>query len=94
MEAIVSEAAHRGEKYIPRMDEFLQIRRSTVAVRVALAISQVDIELPDDVRNHPTLLHMELAINDACLAANVLVFSSCRLSNLLIHPTSLGSVLI
>ncbi|KAH9173525.1 terpenoid synthase [Lactarius sanguifluus] len=57
-QAVVQEAADRGHKYVRSVQEYLEVRRDTIGGRPAFSMIELDLNLPDEVVEHPAIEDM------------------------------------
>ncbi|KAJ6612129.1 isoprenoid synthase domain-containing protein [Mycena sp. CBHHK59/15] len=74
-QASVSQSAHRIDRNIPTVDEFVKLRRNSSGLKIVFAFIDygMDLDIPDDVHNHPSMtsvIHAAIDIvawnNDLC----------------------------
>ena len=91
VEAVAHEANYRINGVILDLDSHVALRRENSAVRfcLELACGALDVDLPDQVVEHPTFMRMHLAAVDMVSWANVSTVSlrvlryPCLISTLL-----------
>jgi len=71
LHAIVAEARDREEAHCRRIDDYLNLRRHTVAAKPAFAIYEMGMNLPDEVFNHPVIAELGDCITELMLIENV-----------------------
>lgn len=65
------QAEDRGTAYIRDIASYLEVRRQTIGARPSFNILEMDMDLPDEVIEHPTIKEMELLAIDLTIIANV-----------------------
>ena len=93
-QAIMQQAADRGDGNVPDLEEYITLRRDTSGCKTGFAFIEyaANIDLPAHVIEHPTLVGLSNATNDLVSWANV-SRSSLRLIRVLSmhrpdHPIS------
>ena len=71
VDAVVQEAADRQNKYIRTVDEYFTMRRDTSAVKPCFALLELDLNLTQEVIDHPVIKEMETLGTDMVTLANV-----------------------
>jgi len=71
MQSVVQEAKDRGQKYIRTIDEYLEVRRDTVAAKPSFAILETGLNLPDEVVRHPVIEKLSTLAVEMILLDNV-----------------------
>lgn len=70
-QSMVQQAADRSHAHIRDIDSYLQVRRETVATKPAFALFELDMDLPDEVVNHPVIQDLSVWAADMHSLANV-----------------------
>ncbi|OJA11858.1 hypothetical protein AZE42_03256 [Rhizopogon vesiculosus] len=70
LRAVVVEAQDRDEAHCRTIDDYLKLRRDTVAAKPAFAIYEMGMNLPDEVLNHPVIAELAECITDLMLIDN------------------------
>ncbi|KZS86919.1 terpenoid synthase [Sistotremastrum niveocremeum HHB9708] len=70
VDAVVIEAADRDSNHLRNMDDYLNLRRSTIGVMPCFDILQMGMDLPDDVVNHPKIVLLVDLATDMLILAN------------------------
>ena len=72
-QAIMQQAADRGSQNIPELEEYILLRRDTSGCKTGFAFIEyaANIDLPDDVIEHPIIKALSDATNDLVSWANV-----------------------
>ena len=71
MQSVVQEAKDRGQKHIRTIDEYLEVRRDTVAAKPSFAILETGLNLPDEVVRHPVIEKLSSLAVEMILLDNV-----------------------
>ncbi|KAH7334146.1 isoprenoid synthase domain-containing protein [Rhizoctonia solani] len=71
-EACFQQKVHRSTDNIPTIQEYIQLRRDTSAMKIAFAVLEytLGLDLPDEVANHPVVVELAIAGNDILTWAN------------------------
>ncbi|QRW22636.1 hypothetical protein RhiXN_07672 [Rhizoctonia solani] len=71
-QACFQQKVNRSTDTIPTMEEYIQLRRDTSAMKIGFAILEytLDLDLPDQVADHPLVTELALAGNDILTWAN------------------------
>lgn len=74
-QAIMQQADDRGSRNIPELEEYILLRRDTSGCKTGFAFIEyaANIDLPDDVIEHPIIKALSDATNDLVSWANVSV---------------------
>ena len=73
MYAVVQQAEDRRQNHIRTLDSYLDVRRDTIGAKPSFAILELEMDLPDDVFNHPTLENLRTWVIDMLCIGNVCV---------------------
>ena len=73
MNAVVQQAEDRSQKNIRTLDSYLEVRRDTIGAKPSFAILELEMDLPDDVFNHPILEKLRVLVIDMLCIGNVRV---------------------
>ncbi|EPQ53471.1 terpenoid synthase [Gloeophyllum trabeum ATCC 11539] len=70
--SMVQQAKDRGRRYRDRrsIDSYLSVRRGTIAAKLAFAILEADLDLPNKVKEHPLIVELELCCMDMLILSN------------------------
>ena len=71
MRAVVVEARDREEAHCRRIDDYLKLRRDTIAAKPAFAIYEMGMNLADEVFDHPVIAELAECIIELILIDNV-----------------------
>ena len=71
MNAVVQQAEDRSQKNIRTLDSYLEVRRDTIGAKPSFAILELEMDLPDDVFNHPILEKLRVLVIDMLCIGNV-----------------------
>ncbi|CAE6435561.1 unnamed protein product [Rhizoctonia solani] len=71
-QACFQQKVYRSTDTIPTIEEYIQLRRDTSAMKIGFAILEytLDLDLPDEVADHPLVTELALAGNDILTWAN------------------------
>ncbi|KAG2151560.1 isoprenoid synthase domain-containing protein [Suillus bovinus] len=58
LRAVVVEALDRDEAHCRTISDYIKLRRDTCATKPAIAIYEVEMDLPDEVFNHPVIVEL------------------------------------
>ena len=72
-QAIMQQADDRGHRNIPDLEEYILLRRDTSGCKTGFAFIEyaANIDLPDEVAEHPVIVGLSNATNDLVSWANV-----------------------
>ncbi|KAI0290408.1 terpenoid synthase [Multifurca ochricompacta] len=70
MQAVVQQAADRTNKHIPTIEEYFEIRREDVGTKPCFAILELEMDLPDEAVNHPTIQELSVLATDMIFLVN------------------------
>jgi len=70
MYAVVQQAEDRTQNHIRTLDSYLDVRRDTIGAKPSFAILELEMDLPDDVFNHPTLENLRTWVIDMLCIGN------------------------
>ncbi|TFK47567.1 terpenoid synthase [Heliocybe sulcata] len=72
VEAMVQQAKDRSDGYQDRrsIESYISIRRGTIAAKLAFAVLEWDMELPESVKKHPLIVNMETCCMDMLILSN------------------------
>ena len=71
LDAVVQQAEDRTRQHIRGLDSYLEVRRDTIGSKPSFAMLELEMELPDDVFNHPILENLRLWVTDMLCIGNV-----------------------
>ena len=54
-DAVVREAVNRSTAHICSVDEYLAVRRYTIGAMAVFAVYELDLNIPQEVMDHPTI---------------------------------------
>jgi len=70
--AVVTEAEQQLSGFvIPNVDRYMRLRRATAGALPSLAMAEMDLDLPDEVRYHPVIVELEDIMRDVICVVNV-----------------------
>ena len=70
-QAVVQQAQDRYDKHVRTVDEYFSVRRDTIGAKPSFAILELDLNLPQEVLDHPVIKEMEILSIDMILLGNV-----------------------
>jgi hypothetical protein len=65
------QAEDRSRSHIRDIASYLEVRRRTIGARPSFNILEMDMDLPDEIKYHHTILELELLAIDLTIIANV-----------------------
>lgn len=66
--AVAHQAEDRSKSHIPDLESFIQLRRLTSGAVSTIVFWEMDLNIPDEIRRHPTIMEMErLAVELICI---------------------------
>ncbi|KAI0026900.1 isoprenoid synthase domain-containing protein [Vararia minispora EC-137] len=68
--AVVQQAADSNNRYIRTVDEYLEVRRETIGIEYSLALLEFDVDVSDEVHDHPVLKELSILCCDMILLDN------------------------
>lgn len=71
VESVARQAEHRSQSRILDLDSYFPLRRNTSGAPSTIILWEMDLDIPDDVRNHPTIRRLETLAVDLIVIANV-----------------------
>ena len=69
-EAVVQQALERDNSQLRTVENYFEIRRNTIGARPSMVIHEVHFDIPDDVKQHPSIVALELACVDMIAIGN------------------------
>jgi hypothetical protein len=78
----VEEAKDRTHKHIRTIDEFLEVRRETIAMKASLAVLETGLNLPDEAIDHPVIKNLSTWAVEMILLDNVSRDTTAHLARL------------
>jgi hypothetical protein len=94
VDSVAWQAEHRSQSRILDLDSYFPLRRNTSGAPSTIILWEMDLDIPDHVRNHPTIRHLETLAVDLIVIANVRITPPRRLfpaANLTNHAQDLLS---
>jgi hypothetical protein len=82
LHGVVEEAENRSTSCILDIDGYFRLRRLTVGTRPSFRMVEIDMDIPEEVTEHPTILELELVLTDMVAIVNVSRCFVCLYSNL------------
>ncbi|KAK4155760.1 isoprenoid synthase domain-containing protein [Chaetomidium leptoderma] len=73
VESVAEQAEHRSKARILDLETYFPLRRNTSGAPSTIALYEIDMDIPDDVRNHPILRRLETLAVDLIVIANDLL---------------------
>jgi hypothetical protein len=95
--SVAREAEHRTESRILDVEIYVPLRRNTIGALPVFALWELDMDIPDDVREHPTLRKMVALGAEIIAIDNVSSFSfdkDLRATRYLPIPLRIGHPLV
>jgi hypothetical protein len=76
-QAVQQEAFYRAEGIVPDLGTYIELRRETSACKPVFDLIEysLDLELPDDVIEHPVIMALTQGANDLVTWSNVSAIS-------------------
>jgi hypothetical protein len=65
-------------KHIRGIDSYMSVRRDTIGATPSFALLELDMDIPDNVINHPYVKHLTTCVVDMIILGNVRLFRSFR----------------
>lgn len=76
MVSIAHQAEYRSRSHIPDLDTFLLLRRQSSGAYSTIALYEMDLNIPDQIRQHSTIVELEtIAVELICIANDVLSYN-------------------
>lgn len=76
MIAVARQAEDRTRSHIPDLDTFLQLRRLSSGGAPTIVLHEMDLDIPDEIRQHPTIVELEtIAVELICIANDILSYN-------------------
>lgn len=73
---VAQQAELRKQSHIPDLDTFWRIRRATSGAYPTISLHEMDLNIPDKIRQHPALVELEkLAVEMICIANDVVSYN-------------------
>ena len=70
-QAVVQEAADRDTKHIRDVDSYFENRRENIGTKPCFAFLELDMNIPDAVMEHPTIVNLTKWATDIIIMDNV-----------------------
>ncbi|KAI0290411.1 isoprenoid synthase domain-containing protein [Multifurca ochricompacta] len=70
MQAVAQHAADRTNKHTPTIEKYFKIRRDDVGTKPVFAILELEMDLPDEAVNHPTIQELSVLATDMIILDN------------------------
>ncbi len=71
LESVVQQAADRNNSHVRGIESYLEVRRNTIGAKPSFALLEFDMQLPDEVINHPVIKELEKSCIDMLCLGNV-----------------------
>ena len=68
---MVQQAVDRGHKHIRSVEEYFEVRRDTIGASPAFVLLELDMNLPDEVVQHPVIEELITLATDMIILDNV-----------------------
>ncbi|VDC01312.1 unnamed protein product [Peniophora sp. CBMAI 1063] len=69
-QAVVQQAEDRHNKHVRNVDEYFYVRRDTIGAKPSFAVLELDLNLPQEVMDHPVIKEMEILSIDMIILGN------------------------
>lgn len=69
--SVVQQAEDRTHSYIRSIDSYLAVRRDTIGAKPSFTVMEMDMDLPDEVLDDPTIMNLTLWCIDMLILGNV-----------------------
>ncbi|KAK4225934.1 isoprenoid synthase domain-containing protein [Podospora fimiseda] len=73
VESVAEQAEHRSQSRILDLDTYFPLRRNTSGAPSTIALYEMDLDIPEDIRRHPILVELEELAVDLIVIANDLL---------------------
>jgi hypothetical protein len=70
-QSVVEQAEDRDHNIIRTVDSYLAVRRDTIGAKPSFAVLEFDMDLPNDVLKHPTMVSLTNTTIDLLILGNV-----------------------
>lgn len=84
MDGVVQQAEDRTHTHMRTIDSYLEVRRDTIGAKPSFAILELEMDLPDEVFNHPVLENLRTWVIDMLCIGNV----GTNIDSLMIIPNT------
>lgn len=71
VESVAQQAEHRSQSRILDLDSYFDLRRHTSGAPSTIAFWEIDMDIPDEIRDHPILRMLETLAVDIIVIGNV-----------------------
>jgi len=76
VEAVAQQAEHRSHARILDLDTYFPLRRHTSGAPSTIALYEMDMDIPDEIRRHPVIVELEeLAVDLIVIANDILSYN-------------------
>ncbi|THH19394.1 hypothetical protein EW146_g1751 [Bondarzewia mesenterica] len=73
LDSVVEQAADRSTAHTRDVKSYLNIRRNTIGAKPSFALLELDMDLPDDIIQHPAIQNLTMATIDMLCIGNDIV---------------------
>ena len=73
-QSVVQQAADRTHSYIRDIESYFEVRRNTIGAKPSFALLELEMDLPDEVIEHPIIQDLSILTIDMLHLGNVSVF--------------------
>lgn len=77
VESVARQAEYRSKSHILDLDSYFTLRRHTSGAPSTIALYEINMDIPDSVRDHATICELETLAVDLIVIANVRAISPC-----------------
>ncbi|KAJ7071622.1 terpenoid synthase [Mycena amicta] len=70
MDAVVQQADDRSSSRIRNVDSYFEVRRDTIGAKPAFAVSEIHLNIPDEIIAHPIVAKLTYLTIDAIIISN------------------------
>jgi hypothetical protein len=70
-QSVVEQAMDRDHNIIRTVDSYLAVRRDTIGAKSTFVVLEFDLDLPNDVLEHPTMVSLTNTTIDLIILGNV-----------------------
>jgi len=71
VESVARQAEDRSKSRVLDLESYFPLRRNTSGAPSTIALYEIDMNIPDEVREHPTIRELETLAVDLIVIANV-----------------------
>ncbi|KAK3936289.1 isoprenoid synthase domain-containing protein [Diplogelasinospora grovesii] len=73
LEGVVHQAELRSKSSIPALQSYFLLRRATIGTGPSFILAEIDMDIPDEVREHPAIRELETLVTDLVSIVNDIV---------------------